>query len=84
MIPGMGRYPGEGIGCSLQFSWASFVAQRGKNLLVMQEIWDQFLDWEDPLEEGMATHSSILAWRIPMERGAWLKSIWSQRVDKTE
>ena len=47
----------------------------------MQEIWVRSLDWEDPLEEGMATHSSILAWRIPMDRGAWqLQSIESQRV----
>ena len=42
-----------------------------KNLLAMQETWARFLGWEDPLEEGMATHSSILAWRIPMDRGAW-------------
>ena len=37
----------------------------------MQETWVQSLGWEDPLEEGMATHSTILAWRIPMDRGAW-------------
>ena len=37
----------------------------------MPETWVQFLVWEDPLEEGIATHSSILAWRIPMDRGAW-------------
>ena len=37
----------------------------------MREAWVQFLDWEDSLEEGMATHSSILAWGIPMDRGAW-------------
>ena len=37
----------------------------------MQETWVQYLSWEDPLEEGMAAHSSILAWRIPMDRGAW-------------
>ena len=37
----------------------------------MWETWVQSLGWEDPLEEGMATHSSILAWRIPMGRGAW-------------
>ena len=37
----------------------------------MQETWIQFLEWQDPLEEGMATHSSILAWRVPMDRGAW-------------
>ena len=38
-----------------------------KNLPSVQEIWVQFLDWEDPLEEGMATYSSILGWRIPMD-----------------
>ena len=42
-----------------------------KNPPAMRETWVQSLDWEDPLEEGMATHSSILAWRIPMDRGAW-------------
>ena len=41
----------------------------------MQETWVQSLGWEDPLEEGMATHSSILAWRIPMDRGAWRATI---------
>ena len=43
----------------------------GVNLPVMQQTWLQSLGWEDPLEEGMATHSSILDWRIPMGRGAW-------------
>ena len=47
------------------------VAQLVKNLPTMQEILVRPLDWEDPLEEGMATHSSIFAWRIPMDRGAW-------------
>ena len=41
----------------------------------MQEIWVQSLGWEDPLEKGMATHSSISAWRIPMDRGAWLTTV---------
>ena len=50
---------------------ASLVAQTVKNLPTMQETWVQSLGWEDPLEEGMATHSSILAWRIPIDRGAW-------------
>ena len=45
--------------------WASLVAQTVKNLAAMQETWVQSLGWEDPLEEGMATHFSILAWRIP-------------------
>ena len=42
----------------------------------MQEKWVQSLDWEDPLEEGMATHSSILAWRIPMDRGVWSVTVF--------
>ena len=44
---------------------ASLVVQMGKNLPAMQETWVRFLGWEDPLEKKMATHSSILAWRIP-------------------
>ena len=42
-----------------------------KNMPAMQETWVQSLGWEDPLEESMASHFSILAWRIPMGRGAW-------------
>ena len=70
-IPGPERSPGEGIGYPLQYSWASLVAQMVKNLPSMQETWVRSLGWEDPLEKGMATHSSDLAWRIPMYRGAW-------------
>ena len=55
--------------------WTSLVAQRVKNLLAMRETWVRSLGWEDPLEEGMATHSSILAWRIPMDRGAWRATV---------
>ena len=64
LIPGSGRSPGEGINYPLQYSWASLVAQLVKNLPAMQETWVQSLGWEDTLEEGMATHSSVLAWRI--------------------
>ena len=46
-----------------------------KNLPVMWETWDQFLDWEDPQEEGMASQSSILAWRILMDRGTWQATV---------
>ena len=67
-IPGSGRSPGEGIGYP-QYSWTFLVAQMVKNLLVMQEIKVQSLGWEDPLEEGLATHINILAWRIPMDTG---------------
>ena len=60
-IPGSGSSPGEGIGYSIQFSWAFLVAQLVKNPPTMRETWVRSLAWEDPLEEGMATHSSILA-----------------------
>ena len=65
MIPGLGRSPGEGIGCPLHYSWASLVAQLVKNPPAMGETWVPSLGWEDPLEKGKATHSGILAWRIP-------------------
>ena len=52
-----------------------------KNLPAVQETYIRSLGWGDPLEEGMATHSSILAWRIPMDRGAWRATVMgSQRV----
>ena len=70
LIPGSGRAAREGIGYPLQHSWASLVAQLVKNSSAMWETWVRSLGWEDPMEEGMATHSSILAWRIPMDRGA--------------
>ena len=71
-IPGSGRSAGEGIGYPLQYSWASLVAQLVKNPPAMQETWVQSLGWEDPLEKGNTTHSSILAWRIP-----W--TVWGHR-----
>ena len=71
LIPGLGRSPGEGIGYVLQYSWASLVPQLIKNLPAMWETLVQSLGWEDPLKEGIATHSSILAWRIPKNGGAW-------------
>ena len=60
---------------------ASVVAQMVKNLPAMQDTWVQSLDWEDPLEKGMATHPSILAWEIPWtEEPGRLQSMGSQRV----
>ena len=59
--------PGERIGYPLQYSWVQMVK-------ILPPVWETgvlSLDWEDPLEEGMATHSSILVWKIPMDRGAW-------------
>ena len=82
-IPGLGRCPGEGIGYPLQDSWASLVAQTVKNPPAMWQIWVRYLGQEDPLEGGLATHSSILAWRIPTDRRAWqlqLQSMGSHRV----
>ena len=70
-IRGLGRSAGGRIGYPLQCSWASLVPQMVKNPLAMRETWDQFLGWEDLLDEGMATHPNILAWRILMDRGTW-------------
>ena len=62
----LGGFPGgSGKGYPLQYTWASLVAQLVKNPPAMQETPVQFLGWEDPLEKGKATHSGILAWRIP-------------------
>ena len=51
------------------------VAQTVKNPPAMRETWVRSLGWENPLEEEMATHSSVLAWRIPMGRGAWRATV---------
>ena len=76
-IPGWGRsVGGEGTGYSLQYSWASLVAQLVKKPPAMQETCVQSLGWENPLEKGTATYSSILAWRIPWT----VQSMGSQRV----
>ena len=74
-IPGLGRSPGEGIGYPLQCSWASLVAQLVKNPPAMWETWVQSLGWDDPLEKGTATPSSIPVWRIP-----W--PVWSMGLQR--
>ena len=87
------RFPGEisstsdmlswwlPLGFSGGFLWASLVAQTVKNSPAVQETWVQSLGWEDPLEKSMATHSSILSWRIPTDRRAWWATVMgSQRV----
>ena len=72
---------GEAKKSFLQRPGASLVAQMEKNLPAMQETQVPFLDWEDPLEKGMATHSIILAWRIPWtEESGRLQSMGLQRV----
>ena len=65
MIPESGRSAEDGIGYPLQYPWASLVIQQVKNLPAIWDTWVQSLGWEDPLEKGKATHSSILAWKIP-------------------
>ena len=55
-----------------------------KDLPATQETWVRSLGREDPLEEGMATHSSILAWRIPMDRGAWWATVCEVAKSQTE
>ena len=83
LIPGSGRSPGERIGYPLQYSWASLVAQTIKNPPAMLEIWVQALGWEDPLEEAMATHSSIVAGESPMDRGAWRATVHGVAKNQT-
>ena len=73
-IPGSGKSPGEGTGCPLQYSWVSLVAQTVKNLPAMWETWVRSPGWENLMEKGRATHSSILAWRIP----------WSMRFAESD
>ena len=72
MIPGSERSAGEGIGYPHQHSWAPLVDQLVNNLPAMQQTWFRSLGWEDALETGKFTHSSILAWKI--------QSMGSQRV----
>ena len=74
-IPGSGRSTREGISYPLQYYWAFLVAQLVENPPATWETWVLFLGCKDPLEEGMATHSSILAWRIPMDSGAWWATV---------
>ena len=79
LIPGSERSPTEENGYLLQ--WASLVVQLIKNLPALQETLVQFLGWEDPLEPRTATHSSILAWRIPWtEEPGRLQTVRLQRV----
>ena len=60
------------------------MAQTVKSPPAMQETWVQSLGWEDPLEKGMVTHSSILDWRIPMDRGAWLTTVHGVAKSQTQ
>ena len=80
-IPGSGRSAREGIGYPLQYSWASLVTQLVMNLPSVWETWVPSLGWENMLEKEMATHSGILAWRIPWtDEPGRLQSMELQRV----
>ena len=71
------QYPG------LISEWASMADQIVKNLPAMQDTWVPSLGWEDPLEEGMKTHSSIRAWRSHMDRGAWWVTVHGVAKSRT-
>ena len=79
-IPGLGRSHGES---PLQYSWASLMAQKVKNPPAMWETWVWSLGWEVPLEEGMATHWSILTWRIHGQRSLAGYSPWDHKESDT-
>ena len=78
-IPGSGRSAEEGKGYPLQYSWASLVAWLVKNPPAMRETWVRSLGREDPLEKGKATHSSILAWRIPWTTVHGIPTPWDHK-----
>ena len=84
MIAGLGRSPGEQINHLFQYSWASLVALLVKNPPAIRETWVQSLVWEDPLEEGMETHFSILTWRFPMDREAWWATVHGVTKSQTQ
>ena len=70
---------------SYRWTWASLVTQMVKNSPAVREPWGQSLGWEESLEEGMATHSSVLAWRIHTDRGAWRAAVHEvAKSDMTE
>ena len=75
LIRGSGRSPGEGTGYHSSILGLPWWVQLVKNPPAMWETWVRSLSWEDPLEEGMATHSGILAWRISMDRRAWRATV---------
>ena len=81
LIPGSRRSTGEGIGYAFHYSSGSPVVQPVKNMPTMPEAWVQSQGWKDLLEKGMATHSSILAWRIPWtDESGGLQSMGSQKA----
>ena len=65
------------------YNLLGFPGGSDKNLPAVREAWVQSLGWEDPLKEGIGMHSRILAWRIPMDRGAWWATIHGGRRSLT-
>ena len=63
------------LGSRNELRWASLIAQLVKNPPAVRETWVRSLGWQEPLEEGVETHSSVLVWRIPMHRGAWRATV---------
>ena len=74
--------------CACVYTHADFpsgsVVKNPSAMQEPQETWVQSLQWEDPLQEGMATHSSILAWRIPVDRGDWQATVHHEESDTTK
>ena len=79
-IPGLGRSPGEGIGCPLQYSWTSLVAQTVKNLPAMKETWFQSLDWENPWWRAWQPTPVFLPGKFHWQRSLASYSPWGCRV----
>ena len=75
--------PGKstGVGCHCLLHQVVLVV---KNPPARRETWVRSLSWENPLEEGMATHSGILAWRIPMDRGPWWAAVYGVARSRTQ
>ena len=84
--PVHGDSPGKNTGVDCHALLQGIFPTQGSNpgLPAMQETCVRSLGWEDPLEEGMATHSSILAWRIPMDRGAWWATVHGVTESRTQ
>ena len=80
LVPESGRSVRERIGYPLQYSWASLVAELVNTPPAMRETWVQSLGWEDSLEKGTATYTSILAWKIPWT----VQSMGHKESDTTE
>ena len=83
LLSGAEWYLGIYLGGAKMEVRASLVSQMLNNLPTMQETWVQSLGWEDPLEESMTTHSSIIAWRIPMDREAWWAMVYGVTKSRT-